>query len=102
MKIIKELSEYIEEEIADAGKYIEKALKCRAENPELADLMYQLSIEEMGHMSRIHGEVEKIIAKYRREKGEPPEAMLAVYNFLHERMIEKAKDVKVMQTMYRE
>ena len=28
--------------------------------------------------------------------------MLAVYNFLHERMIEKAKDVKVMQTMYRE
>ena len=102
MKIIKCLSEYIEEELADADKYITKAMKVKAEHPELAELLYQLSLEEMTHMTRLHGEVEKIIAAYRRTNGEPPAAMQAVYDFLHERMIEKAKAVKIEQGMFRE
>ena len=102
MKIIRCLSEYIEEEIADAGKYIHKAEMVKAEYPDLAELLYQLSLEEMTHMNRLHGEVEKMIAAYRRQEGEPPVEMMAVYNYLHERAIEKAREVKIAQQMFRE
>ena len=102
MKIIKCLSEYIEEEISDAGKYIDKAMMVRSEFPELADLLYQLSLEEMTHMSRLHNETEKIILDYRKEHGDPPAEMQAVYDYLHERSMGKAKEVKVAQQMYRE
>jgi len=102
MKIIKCLSEYIEEELHDADKYIVKAMKVKTEYPELAELFYQLSLEEMTHMTRLHNEVEKSILAYRRDVGDPPAGMQALYDFLHERMIEKAKAVKIEQQMFRE
>ena len=102
MKIIKCLSEYINEELHDAEKYANKALMVKQEYPEVADLMYQLSLEEMTHMQRLHVEVEKLINNYRKQTGEPPEAMLAVYNYLHEQAINKSKEVKILQGMYRE
>lgn len=102
MKIIKCLSEYIHEELDDAKKYAEKALQIKQEYPEAADLMYQLSQEEMTHMNRLHVEAEKIIAEYRKTEGEPPAPMMAVYDYLHEQAIAKAKEVKIMQNMYRE
>ena len=102
MKIIKELSGYISEELDDAEKYARLALTYQQEYPSLADLFNRLSSEEMTHMNLLHGAVVDIIEKYRKEKGEPPEAMKAVYDFLHERQIEHAAKVKTLRSMYKE
>ena len=74
----------------------------RESYPDLAQTLYDLSQEEMGHMARLHTAVTNIIEQYRKTKGEPPADMLAVYNYLHKKQIEKAAEVKNLQGMFKE
>ena len=60
MKIIKCLSELITEELKDADKYIDLAEKWKSDEPDTADLFYQLSTEEMGHVDKLHEEVKAL------------------------------------------
>ena len=101
MTIIKRLSEMIDEEIEDAKKYASCALNHREDYPALADLFFRLSGEELQHMGWLHDAVVTIIEKYRKEHGEPPAPMMAVYNYLHEKSIEKVAEVKRLQAMYK-
>ena len=101
MKLIEKLSAMVDEEIEDAMKYAKCALEYKDECPALAKTFYELSGEEMHHMTMLHAEVARIITQYRKENGEPPTAMLAVYDYLHGKQIEKAKEVKDYQAMYR-
>lgn len=100
MKVIKCLTALIEEELADAKKYAELALTYATGQPETAKLFREFSDEEMRHMERLHKAAEKAIEEHRRTKGDPPAEMLAVYNFLHDRQIVLAKEVKVLQGMF--
>ena len=102
MKIIEKLSEKISEEIHDAKCYAKMALEYREQYPDLARTLFGISQEEMGHMSRLHDAVAEIIEDYRKEKGEPPADMLAVYDYLHRQQIDKAAEVKTLQAMYKE
>ena len=101
MKIIKCISEKIEEELQDADKYIEFAMKWKSEEPETADLFYELSVEEMGHVNKLHEEVNELISEYRKENGEPPKEMMVLYDYLHEKHIAEATHIKVKQGIYK-
>ena len=101
MKIIKCLSGKIEDELADAKEYIEKAIEWKTEMPDVAELFYQLSLEEMGHMEKLHEEVSELIEEYRKEHGEPPAGMMTLYEYLHEKHIAKATQIKIKQAMYK-
>lgn len=101
MKIIKCLSELIEGELIDADKYIELAMRWKHDEPDTADLFYELSLEEMGHMDRLHNEVVELIDEYRKENGEPPKDMMVLYEYLHEKHIGTATQIKVKQAMYK-
>ena len=101
MKIIQWLSDKIEDEINDANVYCTKALMLKETMPKLADTLEKLSEEELKHMAMLHNEVVDIIEEYRKKDGEPPADMLAIYDYLHKRQINKSAEVKAMQSMYR-
>lgn len=101
MKIIECLSKKMSEEIHDAREYARMALEQKEKRRGLADTFFNLSQEEMRHMSMLHDEVEKIIDEYRRAKGDPPPEMMAVYEYLHGQNIEAATEVKMMQQLYK-
>lgn len=61
MKIIEELRKQIEEEIADASNYAEKAAEYKNTYPEAAALYHRLSEEEITHMNALHKEAVRLI-----------------------------------------
>lgn len=101
MKIIKKISEMIMDEAEGAECYAKKALMYKEERPAIAKMFYNLANEELGHVNVLHNAVVELIEEYRAKEGEPPEAMKAVYDYLHEKQIEEVAEVKSMLAEYR-
>ena len=102
MKIIQCLSEMMLDEVADAEKYAKKALEWKDNNRPLADTFHKLATDELGHMTYLHAEAVKIIDEYRKTNGDPPPAMLAVYDYLHEKQIEQSGIVRGLLAQYKD
>ena len=101
MLIIKKLSKMIKEEICDAEKYANCALKYKDEDKVLAETFYTLANNELQHMDMLHTQVARLIADYRAKKGDPPKEMQALYDYIHEEQMENVKEVKVLLAMYK-
>lgn len=102
MKIIKKLVEMIEDELEGAERYAKCAIAYKDEYPRLASTLYEISTQEMRHVNLLHDEVAAFIKKHRESHGEPPAAMMAVWEWQHERHIEEAKEIKILHQQYQE
>ena len=100
MKIIKCLSEDIENSLDCAEEAIKKAIMYKEEYPIAARAFYNKSSVLMESIKPQHDAVVALIEGYKKEKGEPPAPMQAIYNYTHERQISKAAAVKVLQDMF--
>lgn len=101
MKKIEQVVHRIEEEIEDAKNYAILAIEMKHSDPSLSHIYYTLSTEEEKHQEMLHEQVVRIIDKYRKEKGEPPAPMMAVYDYLHRKAIEKMAEVRRYQDVYK-
>ena len=101
MVLIQKLEEAIEDEIHDVKHYAKWATELKKDYPALAQVLYTISTQEDTHQAMIHGEVVKIIENYRKSNGEPPAAMMAVYDYLHKRSIEKLAEARRYQDVYK-
>lgn len=101
MKLIAKLVDRIGDEIDDVKHYAKMAIEVKSSNPSLAHVLYTISTQEDAHQAALHGEVVKIIEQYRREHGEPPAAMMAVYEYEHRKMIERMEEARRYQDIYK-
>ena len=101
MQLIKKLEELIEDEIHDVEKYAKMAAEVKPANPSLAQVLYTISTQEDAHQSALHAEVVKMIENHRKQHGDPPATMMAVYDYLHKRHIEKLAEARRYQEVYK-
>ena len=102
MKVIKLISEKIDDELHDACEYAKLANEYKDKDRPIAETFYSLSQDEMRHSMILHNTVVDLIEAYRKQTGDPPAAMQAVYDYLHQQSIEKAEKVKRYQALYKE
>lgn len=100
MKIIECLSESIEETLDAAEDSIKKAIYYKTDYPIAAKAFFTKSVVLMDNIKVQHDAAAALIEEYKKEKGEPPEGMLAIYNYMHGRHISKAVAIKSLQDMY--
>ena len=100
MKIIKCLCEDIEATLDSAEYDIEQAIIYKKDYPVASKAFYAKSIALMDTIKIQHDAVTALIEGYKKEKGEPPTAMMTIYEYMHERHINKAAKIKALQEMY--
>lgn len=101
MRVIKKLTELIDEELCDAEKYAKLALQYKEEYPDVAEMFNSLSGEELKHMGILHNAVTRLISQVKTNDTRT-EGMKMAHEILHERAIEKEKSVRMLQAMFRE
>ena len=72
----------------------------KEEYPIAAKAFYIKSTMLMDTLKPQHDAIIALIEGYKKEKGEPPTSMMAIYNYMHERQIAKAAMIKTLQEMY--
>lgn len=98
MKKIKWLVEQITEELEDAEKYAECAMAQKDDDRELATTYHRLAEQELEHSHALHAQVVRII----KEHGlEPPLVMKAIWDWEHDKMVEREREVKMLLEMFR-
>ena len=101
MKLIRDLSEAISDEISDIRKYARWASDIKAEHPNLAQVLYNISTQEDAHQAALHNEVVKLIEEHRRTHGDPPPAMKALYEHEHQKHIDDLAEARMYQDVYK-
>lgn len=102
MQIIKKISCMIDEEICDAEKYIKCALEYKDSASTIAEMFYSLSLDEIKHMDMLHKAVTRIISDVKESDDTRTEGMKIAYELLHEMAIDRVKEVRMLQSMFRE
>lgn len=103
MKVIKCLVEDIAEELEGAEHYAKLATQYKDEDRELADTYAKLSGVELEHVSALHGQVVRVIKAWKATSGqETPAAMAVIWDYEHQRAVDKSAKIKILLDMYRQ
>lgn len=102
MRLIKCLSEQIEDEVDGVCEYAKCALEYRYSHPQLAEVYYKLATTEYGHAVALHEQVVKVIEEVKKERREePPQFMKDKWEKAHKKIIDKMADAKLYLSMYK-
>lgn len=100
MKVIAKIVDLIEDELEGAEQYAELALKYKTAHPKLAEKLHELAGVEMTHAKVLHTEAARLIEEVRQRDGEPPAAMMSIYEYEHQKQIKQAAEIRALIEEY--
>lgn len=101
MKVIKEIVEMIEDEACSAEEYAKFAVQYKDEDKVLADTYAKLAETELQHVDLLHAQVVRIIKAWQAKGNETPHDMEIIYQWRHDKEIQKIKEIKILLSLYR-
>lgn len=96
MMVIRCLVEQMNEELEDAKKYTQYAIKYRSSRKALSDTYLTLGKEELGHFLRLNDQASQVIEAARQAGKVPSSSMMELYNYEHDKIMDAYACTKVL------
>ena len=84
-------------ELDAAEHYAKHALRNKDEDKELGDVYARVARQELEHCELFHAQAVRLIREYDKE---PPESMRAIWEYEHDRIMEREAMIRVKLDMY--
>jgi hypothetical protein len=101
MKILVNLIEKANDTMEEVEWYIQKAFHLRATHKELADVYAKIADEHIGIYKMLHDKMVELIEEEKRKGNSPPQEMLAIWNYEHEKLIKEFAESKFLVEDYK-
>lgn len=98
---MKKIQTQMEDELEGSCEYIKCALELKDTDRTWADAYYSMAQTEYQHMNALHGLAVAEVRRLADAGDESYSTMKMVYDYLHERLMDKAAEVQAMMTMYK-
>lgn len=101
MKKIADIVSDIREELDGAEHYAKEATRYKEDDRALSDAYAAMAAQELGHVDALHSQAVRLIQDHRAKNGEPPEAMMMVWNWEHDNLVSKTAQIKALLELYK-
>lgn len=101
MRLIKEMADFMMDEVNGAKEYAIMALEYEYTKPQLAELFHKLAQTEMLHFNNLHEQTVKMIEEVKSTDKKIPQKMLDNWDKRHKEMIICQEETQVLINLYR-
>ena len=101
MKILVKLIEKANDTIDEIEFYAEQAHHIRSENKSLSDVFVKIADMHVTIFNMLHERMVELIEDEKRKGKMPPDEMLAIWNYEHEKLVKKFAEAKFLVEDYK-
>lgn len=101
MKILKDLIEKADDTMEEIEWYAEKAHHIRSEHKSLADTYIKVAEMHISIYNMLHERMVSLIDEEKKKGVQPPQAMLAIWDYEHEKLVKEFAEAKVLIEEYK-
>lgn len=101
MREIKEMAEFIDDEVEGVLGYAKAAVFYKETRPTLATMYYKIASTEYQHVQMLHTEVANLIKEAENKMVDPPPEMRDKWDKQHKAAIKKMAEAKTYLAMFK-